>query len=195
MIKIGLTGGIASGKSLVSSYFQELDIPILDADKIYKNLLKTNKLLYNEIKKTFNLEDFTLKQLGEIVFDDQIKLKTLNKIAHPYVIRYFAEQLKKMAKTEKFVVLDIPLLFEAKMESYCDVIICVYVDEIIQIERLMKRNNLTKEEALKRINSQMPLSEKCKISDYVIDNSQDRDYTYQQFTEIFNKIKENKNVT
>ena len=195
MIRIGLTGGIASGKSLVSSYFQELDIPILDADKIYKNLLKTNKLLYNEIKKTFNLEDFTLKQLGEIVFDDQIKLKTLNKIAHPYVIRYFAEQLKKMAKTEKFVVLDIPLLFEAKMENYCDVIICVYVDEIIQIERLMKRNNLTKEEALKRINSQMPLSEKCKISDYVIDNSQERDYTYQQFTEIFNKIKENKNVT
>ncbi len=195
MIRIGLTGGIASGKSLVSSYFQELDIPILDADKIYKNLLKTNKLLYNEIKKTFNLEDFTLKQLGEIVFDDQTKLKTLNKIAHPYVIRYFAEQLKKMAKTEKFVVLDIPLLFEAKMESYCDVIICVYVDEIIQIERLMKRNNLLKEEALKRINSQMPLSEKCKISDYVIDNSQERDYTYQQFTEIFNKIKENKNVT
>ncbi|MDY0317991.1 MAG: dephospho-CoA kinase [Candidatus Izemoplasmatales bacterium] len=195
MIRIGLTGGIASGKSLVSSYFQELDIPILDADKIYKNLLKTNKLLYNEIKKTFNLEDFTLKQLGEIVFDDQTKLKTLNKIAHPYVIRYFAEQLEKMAKTEKFVVLDIPLLFEAKMESYCDVIICVYVDEIIQIERLMKRNNLTKEEALKRINSQMPLSEKCKISDYVIDNSQERDYTYQQFTEIFNKIKENKNVT
>ena len=195
MIRIGLTGGIASGKSLVSSYFEELDIPILDADKIYKNLLKTNKLLYNEIKKTFNLEDFTLKQLGEIVFDDQIKLKTLNKIAHPYVIRYFAEQLKKMAKTEKFVVLDIPLLFEAKMENYCDVIICVYVDEIIQIERLMKRNNLLKEEALKRINSQMPLSEKCKISDYVIDNSQERDYTYQQFTEIFNKIKENKNVT
>jgi len=195
MIRIGLTGGIASGKSLVSSYFQELDIPILDADKIYKNLLKTNKLLYNEIKKTFNLEDFTLKQLGEIVFDDQTKLKTLNKIAHPYVIRYFAEQLEKMAKTEKFVVLDIPLLFEAKMESYCDVIICVYVDEIIQIERLMKRNNLLKEEALKRINSQMPLSEKCKISDYVIDNSQERDYTYQQFTEIFNKIKENKNVT
>ncbi|HPD99894.1 MAG TPA: dephospho-CoA kinase [Bacillota bacterium] len=195
MIRIGLTGGIASGKSLVSSYFEELNIPILDADKIYKNLLKTNKLLYNEIKKTFNLEDFTLKDLGEIVFDDQIKLKTLNKIAHPYVIRHFAEQLKKMAKTEEFVVLDIPLLFEAKMENYCDVIICVYVDEIIQIERLMKRNNLTKKEALKRIESQMPLSEKCKISDFVIDNSQDRDYTLQQFTRIFNKIKENKNVT
>ena len=195
MIRIGLTGGIASGKSLVSSYFEEQNIPILDADKIYKNLLKTNKLLYNEIKKTFNLEDFTFKHLGEIVFNDQNKLKTLNKIAHPYVIRYFSEQLKKMAKTEEFVVLDIPLLFEAKMENYCDVIICVYVDEIIQIERLMKRNNLTKKEALKRIESQMPLSEKCKISDFVIDNSQDRDYTLQQFTRIFNKIKENKNVT
>ena len=195
MIRIGLTGGIASGKSLVSSYFEEQDIVILDADKIYKNLLKTNKILYNEIKKTFQLEDFTLKQLGEIVFNDQKKLKTLNRIAHPYVIRVFTEQLKKLAKTEEFVVLDIPLLFEAKMEDFCDVIICVYVDEIIQIERLIKRNNLSEEEALKRINSQMPLSEKCKISDYVIDNSKEREYTLEQFTEIFKKIKENKNVT
>ena len=81
------------------------------------------------------------------------------------------------------------------MEDFCDVIICVYVDEIIQIERLIKRNNLTEEEALKRINSQMPLSEKCKISDYVIDNSKERDYTFEQFNEIFKKIKENKNVT
>jgi dephospho-CoA kinase len=195
MIRIGLTGGIASGKSLVSSYFEEQDIVILDADKIYKNLLKTNKILYNEIKKTFQLEDFTLKQLGEIVFNDQKKLKTLNRIAHPYVIRVFTEQLKKLAKTEEFVVLDIPLLFEAKMEDFCDVIICVYVDEIIQIERLIKRNNLSEEEALKRINSQMPLSEKCKISDYVIDNSKEREYTLEQFNEIFIKIKENKNVT
>jgi dephospho-CoA kinase len=195
MIRIGLTGGIASGKSLVSSYFEEQDIVILDADKIYKNLLKTNKILYNEIKKTFQLEDFTLKQLGEIVFNEQKKLKTLNRIAHPYVIRVFTEQLKKLAKTEEFVVLDIPLLFEAKMEDFCDVIICVYVDEIIQIERLIKRNNLSEEEALKRINSQMPLSEKCKISDYVIDNSKEREYTLEQFNEIFIKIKENKNVT
>lgn len=195
MIRIGLTGGIASGKSLVSSYFEEQDIVILDADKIYKNLLKTNKILYNEIKKTFQLEDFTLKQLGEIVFNDQKKLKTLNRIAHPYVIRVFTEQLKKLAKTEEFVVLDIPLLFEAKMEDFCDVIICVYVDEIIQIERLIKRNNLSEEEAIKRINSQMPLSEKCKISDYVIDNSKEREYTLEQFNEIFKKIKENKNVT
>ena len=195
MIRIGLTGGIASGKSLVSSYFEEQDIVILDADKIYKNLLKTNKILYNEIKKTFQLEDFTLKQLGEIVFNDQKKLKTLNRIAHPYVIRVFTEQLKKLAKTEEFVVLDIPLLFEAKMEDFCDVIICVYVDEIIQIERLIKRNNLSEEEAIKRINSQMPLSEKCKISDYVIDNSKEREYTLEQFNEIFIKIKENKNVT
>lgn len=195
MIRIGLTGGIASGKSLVSSYFEEQNIVILDADKIYKNLLKTNKILYNEIRKTFQLEDFTLKQLGEIVFNDQKKLKTLNRIAHPYVIRVFTEQLKKLAKTEEFVVLDIPLLFEAKMEDFCDVIICVYVDEIIQIERLIKRSDLSKEEALKRINSQMPLSEKCKISDYVIDNSKEREYTFEQFKEIFKKIKENKNVT
>ena len=190
MFRIGLTGGIASGKSLVSGFFADEGIVVLDADKIYKNLLKTNKLLYNEIVKTFQLEELDLQQLSHIVFSDEAKLKTLNKIAHPYVLRVFDEQLIKLSKTEKIVVLDVPLLFEANMESYCDTIICVYADEEIQIKRLKNRNGLSKQEAINRIKSQIPLKKKCSKSDYIIDNSYDIENTRSQFNRILSEIKE-----
>lgn len=190
MKRIGLTGGIASGKSLISQYFQDRDILILDADKIYKNLLKTNNLLYNELKKAFHLKELDLQELAGIVFNDKEKLSLLNQIAHPYVIQAFSEQLKRLEKTEEMVVLDIPLLYEAKMETFCDQIICVYVDKETQIARLMERDNLSEEDAMKRIESQMSLDEKCLKSDYVIDNSKDFDYTYKQFKEIYQKLRE-----
>lgn len=194
MIRVGLTGGIASGKSLISKYFEDEGITVLDADKIYKNLLKTNKLLYNEVKRAFNLETIDLQVLGNIVFNDNEKLSLLNKIAHPYVIRIFKEQLTRLSKTENLVVLDIPLLFEAKMEEFCDVIICVYVDEKIQVERLMMRNAINANDAMIRIKSQMPLSEKVKMSNYIIDNSFSIEDTYQQFLKIFSEIKEKAHV-
>jgi dephospho-CoA kinase len=190
MFRIGLTGGIASGKSLVSGFFADEGIVVLDADKIYKNLLKTNKLLYNEIVKTFQMEELDLQQLSEIVFSDEKKLKALNEIAHPYVLKVFDEQLIKLSKTEKLVVLDVPLLFEAKMEPYCDTIICVYAEEEIQIKRLKNRNSISNQEAIKRIESQIPLKEKCEKSDYIIDNSYDIENTRSQFTRILSKIKE-----
>ena len=194
MKRIGLTGGIASGKSLVSGFFEDENVSVLDADKIYKNLLKTNKVLYNEVKKAFNLDEVNLKILAEIVFNDEKKLKQLNKITHPFVIRSFTEQLKRLSKTEKLVVLDIPLLFEAKMEDFCDEIICVYIDEKVQLERLVERNQISIQEASKRIKSQMPLNEKCNLSDHVIDNSFDTDNTYNQFIKIYHKIKESIDV-
>ncbi|MDD3129122.1 MAG: dephospho-CoA kinase [Candidatus Izemoplasmatales bacterium] len=190
MIKIGLTGGIASGKSLVSGFFEDEGIIVLDADKIYKNLLKTNELLYNEIKNAFNLKDLDLTILANIVFNNQDKIKLLNSIAHPYVKEEYIKLLKEYERSEKLVVLDIPLLYEAKMESYCDLIICVYIDEEIQIERLIERDSFSVEDAQKRIASQMSLSEKCKISDYVIDNSKSREFSYYQFKKILNLIKE-----
>ena len=195
MKRIGLTGGIASGKSLVSGFFEDENVTVLDADKIYKNLLKTNKVLYNEVKKSFGLDEVNLKILAEIVFNDERKLKQLNTITHPFVIRSFTEQLKRLSRTEKLVVLDIPLLFEAKMEDFCDEIICVYVDEKVQLERLVERNKISVQEASKRIKSQMSLSEKCKLSDYVIDNSLDTDNTYNQFIKIYHKIKESIDVS
>lgn len=187
---IGLTGGIASGKSLVSRFFEKENVVVLDADKIYKNLLKRNKIMYNEIKNAFSLTELDLKTLSEIVFNDEEKLKVLNSIAHPYVKKVMLERIQRLKKTEKLIVLDIPLLFEAKMENLCDKIICVYAEEKVQLERLLKRNDLSLDSALKRINSQMPLKEKCRLSDYIIDNSLDMDNTYRQFKIILSKIKE-----
>ena len=191
---IGLTGGIASGKSLVSGFFEAMDIIVLDADKIYKNLLKTNKLLYNEIKKEFGFNEINFKLLADIVFNDEVKMKKLNKITHPYVIRSFREQINRLIKTEKLIVLDIPLLYEAKMEDFCDEIICVYVDSETQIKRLKERDKISLDEALKKINSQMPLEEKVKYSDYIIDNSYTEESTFEQFKQIFQKIKESIDV-
>jgi dephospho-CoA kinase len=187
---IGLTGGIASGKSLVSRFFEKENVVVLDADKIYKNLLKRNKIMYNEIKNAFSLTELDLKTLSEIVFSNEEKLKILNSIAHPYVKKVMIERIQRLKKTEKLIVLDIPLLFEAKMENLCDKIICVYAEEKVQLERLLKRNALSLDSALKRINSQMPLKEKCRLSDYIIDNSLDIDNTYRQFKIILSKIKE-----
>jgi dephospho-CoA kinase len=187
---IGLTGGIASGKSLVSRFFEKENVVVLDADKIYKNLLKRNKIMYNEIKNAFSLTELDLKTLSEIVFSNEEKLKVLNSIAHPYVKKVMIERIQRLKKTEKLIVLDIPLLFETKMENLCDKIICVYAEEKVQLERLLKRNALSLDSALKRINSQMPLKEKCKLSDYIIDNSSDIDNTYRQFKIILSKIKE-----
>ncbi len=194
MIKIGLTGGIASGKSLICELFLEKGIKVLDSDKIYKNLLKNNKILYNEIKDEFKVFDLDFKKLGDIVFNDTSKLKKLNQITHPYVLKEIEKQLDELKQKEKIIVMDIPLLFEAKMESYCDTIICVYVDICVQKKRLIARNSLSEYDAIKRIESQMPLIDKCVKSDYVIDNSGTILNTVTQFQEIFERIREVYNV-
>ncbi|MFP4478994.1 MAG: dephospho-CoA kinase [Candidatus Izemoplasmatales bacterium] len=195
MKTIGLTGGIASGKTLISDWFEKANIEVIDADKVYKALIKTDKDLYQEIVETFSLESneeqsLDFRRLARIVFNDKEKLKRLNEIAHPYVIKemerliaYFKE------KGEKILVLDIPLLYEAKMEKYCDKIICVYTDRETQIDRLMKRGYLERQVAIQRIDAQMSLEEKKEKADYVIDNSSSRDNSYQQFKEILAKIK------
>ncbi|MFW5889021.1 MAG: dephospho-CoA kinase [Bacillota bacterium] len=192
---IGLTGGIASGKSLVSDWFRKVHIKVIDADSVYKSLLKEDDYLYSEVINAFNLDKnknnrLDFKALARIVFNDKTKLKLLNKITHPYVIKKI-EQIISEYKAKKFeiVILTVPLLFEAKMEYLCDKIICVWVDRETQIERLMKRSNLEREVAIKRIESQMDLNEKRVKADYVIDNSLSRDNSYLQFMQILAKIK------
>lgn len=191
---IGVTGGIASGKSLISDWFEKVQINVIDADRVYKSLVETNQDLYQDVIKHFDLPEsdhhqLDFRALGKIVFNDKEKLKLLNQITHPYV-KTEMNRLIQMNRDEgeKHLVLDIPLLFEAKMESYCDFIICVYVDKETQIERLMKRANLDRKTATKRIDSQMSLEEKKEKSDYVIDNSLTKDYTYEQFRQVLAQI-------
>lgn len=192
---IGVTGGVASGKTLISDWFEKAHIKVIDADKVYKRLTHTNKEMYQEIIDTFALteksnQELDFKSLAKIVFNDKEKLEILNSLTHPYVIKEI-EAMIETYRVEDYplVVLDVPLLFEAGMEKYCDEIICVYADRKSQIERLMKRGHLDRKTAIQRIDSQMSLDEKKEKSDYVIDNSWSRDHTYHQFIQILSKLK------
>ncbi len=192
---IGVTGGVASGKSLISGWFEKAHIDIIDADKVYKTLIQTNKKLYKEIIETFNLEEnenqqLDFKSLAKIVFNNKDKLLLLNSIAHPYVIDEMVRMIENYRNNHhSLIVLDVPLLFEANMEKYCDQIVCVYADRETQIDRLMKRGHLDRSVAVQRIDSQMSIEEKKEKSDFVIDNSWSRDHSYQQFIQVLAKIK------
>ncbi len=155
---IGLTGGIASGKSTVSNMFKELNIPVVDADEEARLAVEKGEKAYNEIIAYFGEdilhEDGSINRskLGSIIFPNEEKRNVLNSITHPAV------RERMMQRKEEYVtlgynpiVLDIPLFFESKSPYEVDKVIVVYVDEQTQLERLMTRNGYSKEEALSRI--------------------------------------------
>lgn len=175
---IGLTGSIASGKSTVSSMFEEFDIRVVDADKLAREVVEPGEESYEEIVKVFGKEvlqaDQTLdrKYLGRIVFADEQKRKQLNEIVHPAIReRMLKARDTYIAAGATCVVLDIPLLFESKLTHFVDKIVVVYVDESVQLDRLLSRDDLTKEEAEQRIQAQMPVQEKRALADAIIDNN------------------------
>ncbi|MEC1627361.1 dephospho-CoA kinase [Bacillus mojavensis] len=188
---IGLTGGIASGKSTVANMLIDKGITVIDADIIAKQAVEIGMPAYRQIIDEFGEDillengDIDRRKLGALVFTNEQKRLALNSIVHPAVRE---EMLKRrdesIANQETFVVLDIPLLFESKLESLVDKIIVVSVTKELQLERLIKRNQLTEEEALSRIRSQMPLEEKVSRADNVIDNSGTLEVTKQQLEEI-----------
>lgn len=191
---VGLTGGIASGKSTVSSMFTSLDIPVIDADKISREVVEPGKDAYEEIHRVFGAdvfkEDQTLdrKRLGAIVFADEEKRKQLNAIVHPAVRREMLQQRDHyVGNGEKCVILDIPLLFEGNLTGIVDKTIVVSVDEDVQLDRLMKRDQSTKEEAKQRIRSQIPIKEKARLADAVIDNNGSKIDSYNQLENILKK--------
>ncbi len=192
---IGLTGGIASGKSMLAKMFENEGVKVLDADKIYKNLLKTNKIMYNEIVKNFGEAVETngiidTSALGKIVFSDSKKRELLNSITHPFVLEKMNQKIHKAFESGiKTIVLDIPLLFEVKMDYLTDFVILAYVDETIQLQRLMERGNIDKSSASCRINSQMPLDKKRELADVIIDNSGTISQTKEQFKTLMNKLR------
>lgn len=191
---IGLTGGIASGKSTVSGMLKELAIPVIDADVIAKEVVQKDQPAYRDIVRTFGTdilaEDLQLDRpkLGAIVFQDEEKRQLLNQIVHPAVRKEMLAQ-KEFFLQEGYetIVLDIPLLFESKLTSLVDKVLLVFVDDSIQLERLMARNNFTKEEAEARIRSQMPLQEKVPLADEIISNNGTIDETKEQLLDVLSK--------
>ncbi|WP_026593623.1 dephospho-CoA kinase [Bacillus sp. UNC437CL72CviS29] len=176
-IVIGLTGGIASGKSTVSQMFRELNIPVIDADIIAREVVEQGKEAYKEIVEVFGEEilqvngELDRQKLGSIVFHNEEKRLHLNKIVHPAVRKEMNAQKDMYIKEGvQAVVLDIPLLFESKLTSLVDQILVVAVSPSTQLERLMKRNGFIEEEAKARIHSQMSLAEKVTLANKVIYN-------------------------
>lgn len=173
MIKIALCGNIASGKSVVQKFLQDKGYKVLDTDDTAHELLTVrNEKLYNLFKNFEVFEDgeFSRKKLANLVFNDEKYRNLLNSIMHPQI----AFEIKKFFNrnsSENYVFVGIPLLFETKMEYLFDKIIFIYADDEIRLERLLKRNNYTHEQAFTRMKSQMPQHEKINRADIVINNN------------------------
>ncbi len=166
---IGLTGGIASGKTTVLNQFKKLGIETISCDEIARQIYKRTNV-QKKIKIFFGT--LNRKKIAKIIFSDFAKRKQLEKILHPEIIKNLKKQLKlhPTPYTPHPVVIDVPLLFETHLEKMFDKIIVVYCKKNQQISRLMKRDKLTKSEATKRVASQMPMSEKIKLADVILRN-------------------------
>lgn len=188
---IGITGGIASGKSSVSTFIKELGFLIIDADIAAREVVEPGEEAYQEIVKVFGDDillpegDIDRAKLGHLIFHDEEKRLRLNSIVHPAVRKRMKEQAEKAFQNgEKTVFMDIPLLFESKLTYMVEKTLLVYVDEEVQLERLMNRNSLSKKDALARISSQMPLNEKKALADAIVDNNGDLEETKEQVRSV-----------
>lgn len=193
MIIVGLTGGIATGKSTVASILAEAGVIVIDADDVAHDVIKKGLPAWHQIIKCFGREvllpdgEINRAYLGDIIFRDYDKKRELNKIVHPLVAQRISEQLKRIKREnpDAIVVLDVPLLLEAGMQKGMPEVIVVYIPEQLQIKRLMARDNISEADALVRIRSQMPIEEKKKLASIVIDNSFSLAKTRERTLEVY----------
>ncbi|MFO7248113.1 MAG: dephospho-CoA kinase [Bacillota bacterium] len=177
-MRLGLTGGIACGKSTVLAMFVKWGIPTVDADVLARRVVEPGAPAWREIVERFGpdilLPDGRInrKRLGALVFADEQARRELNRIVHPRVREIMWRDVEEAERRgAKLVVCDVPLLYESGLEDRFDAVMVVYVPPEEQLRRLMVRDSLTREEALARIHAQMPIEEKRRRADYVIDNS------------------------
>jgi dephospho-CoA kinase len=195
-MRIGLTGSIATGKSTVANILKELGAYVIDADEIAHDALKKTEKPCKQILDVFGSSildeqgNIDRKKLGSIVFNDEQKLAILESIIHPYVQQRRKEIEESILQQDRdaVIIYDVPLLFEKHLENSFDKIIVVYVPKDIQIERLIKRQNMAYDEALNLINLQICIEEKKEKADFVIDNSYSLENTKKQVTEVFKKL-------
>ena len=191
---IGLTGGIASGKSTVANMLKNEGITVIDADLESRLAVEQGEEAYdhivNHFSKSILLEDGSINRakLGEIIFNIKEERMKLNEIVHP-AVRKRMLQKKESAENhgEAIIIMDIPLLFESEFTELVDKTLLVFVDEDIQLQRLMERNHYSKQEALARIHSQMPLAEKKRLADVVIDNNGSLEQTELQLKNVLSE--------
>ncbi|EMF0149190.1 dephospho-CoA kinase [Enterococcus hirae] len=178
---LGLTGGIATGKSTAAAVFSRHQIPMIDGDIIAREVVQPQTpglaAIVQEFGEEILQEDGSLDRvaLAKVIFDSTEQRQKLDRLLDPFIRQAITEQIKQQKANYPLVVVDIPLLFEGHYEQEMDAVAVVYLPEEIQLQRLMKRNQLTLDEAKKRIQSQMPIEEKKKLADIVFDNSGSKD--------------------
>lgn len=198
MFKVGLTGGIASGKSLVARIFKALGAHVIDADRIVHELLSPGEEAWKEVLDHFG-EDILLpdrsidrRKLGRIIFNDRQERQWLNGCLHPKVFEVYTIQVRRILERspDAIIVFDAALLIETGFHRRMDKTVVVYAEPEQQIERLVLRDGFTREEAIRRIESQMPLSEKRMHADYVIENTGTREQAKEYARHVYEKIEQ-----
>jgi dephospho-CoA kinase len=197
MILVGLTGGVATGKTTVAKMFKRHGAVVVDADVLARQVVEPDKPAWREIVRTFGPHilnaDRTLNRhaLGQLVFGNRAKLRRLEHIIHPRVARLQAKLTRAAAKKnpKAVAIYDVPLLFEAGVDKRMDKIIVVTADETTQIRRLRNRSYLSRAQALCRINSQMPIGKKIKLADYLIDGTLPLSQVRKQVGQLYRELK------
>ncbi len=198
MLKVGLTGGIGSGKSTVARYFREKGAYVIDFDNLAHLAEEPGSAAWQGIVDAFGRqvlnEDNTINRikLGKIVFSDRERREDLNRIVHPAVFVKWREKVDGIRKIRKdaIIIADIPLLIEIGWQDRFDVVILVYASAEVQIKRIIKRNGCGRREAMDRLNSQMPIDDKIAFADFVIRNEGSFDDTSRLVDETWIKLLE-----
>lgn len=193
---IGLTGGIATGKSTVTNMFIDRGVPVIDSDKIAKSLLDKGQEAYEEVLEAFGTDILSTDQtinrgkLAKLIFNHNDARLKLNEIVHPKVKKVIHSEIARLKTFDHpFIVVDVPLLFESEFDKFCDVTILVYARRKDQISRLTMRDHIDEAYAKQKIKAQFPLSKKKERADFVIDNSKSILETRKSFDKVINALR------
>lgn len=197
MVIAGLTGGIATGKSTVASILRKAGAIVIDADEIARDVVRKGLPAWKEIVEHFGKQalcpegEIDRKVLGDIIFNNAAEKEDLNNIVHPKVFEELDRRMSTIKKhtPDAIIILDIPLLIETDLHKILPDVIVVYTPEDIQLERLIKRDHLSKKDAMARINSQMSIEKKRGVATIIIDNSSNIEKTRVKTLKVLNDLK------
>ena len=197
---IGLTGGIGTGKSTVSRKLRERGYPVIDLDVISRKVIEYPEVI-DELVRNFGIEilesqnnisgkkSISRNKLRQTVFKEEKKVSVLNSIMHPPIVEEMRRQVENLKKNYKTVFVEVQLLFEAKLEKEFDLTVLVYADKKTQLERVLKRDGRKEEEVQQIINAQMDMTEKRRLSNYIIENNGDSEMLDLEIEKFIKKLK------
>jgi len=197
---VGLTGGIGTGKSTVSRKLRERGYPVIDLDVISREVIEYPEVI-DELVRNFGIEilesqnnisgkkSISRNKLRQTVFKEEKKVSVLNSIMHPPIVKEMRRQIEELRKSYKTVFVEVQLLFEAKLEKEFDIIVLVYADKKTQLERVLKRDGRKEEEVQQIINAQMDMTEKRRLSNYIIENNGDSEMLDLEIEKFIKKLK------